>query len=225
MTDWKAYFKMLKKKLWLVMLITLIFTAGTAYYAMYRIEPLYEANTKLFVLTYQPRENNRLYYDDLMASQALVTNYQELIKSRAITSEVIKKLKITDLSNKELVGNIDAELIPNTSMLSVTVRHENPDLVAAIANELCTVFIEKLNTLTKTDNISMVDKPTVSSQPVFPQTKLFIAFGFLIGFMLSLGLILILVFFNDTIGSLEQIENKTGLRVIAVIPDINKVRG
>lgn len=225
MTDWKAYLKMLKKKMWLVILITLIFTAGTAYYSLYKIEPLYEANTKLFVLTYQPDANNRLYYDDLMASQALVTNYQELIKSRAIISEVIKKLNLTDTSDKKLVTNIDAELIPNTSMLSVTVRHEDPYLVADIANELSAIFIGKLNAITKTPNISMVDKATVSEKPVFPRTTLFIALGFFIGFILSLGLILLVVFFDDTIGSLEEIETRTGLRVIGVVPDIDKVRG
>lgn len=224
MTDWKAYFKMLKRKLWLVALITVIFTAGTAYYSLYKIQPLYQATTKLFVLTYQPNENNRLYYDDLMASQALVVNYQELIKSRAITAEVINKLHLSNITSTSLRDDIDVELIPNTSMLSVTVRHEDPDLVANIANELSAVFIKKLNTLTKTPYISMVDKAAVSEIPVYPQPKLFIAFGFLMGLMLSLGLILLLVFLDDSIGELEDVQRITGLQVVGIIPAIDKVR-
>lgn len=223
MTDWKAYLRMLRKKLWLVALIVLVFTAGTAYYSINVAKPLYKATTKLFIVIYRPDETNRLYYDDLLASQVLVANVQELIKSRSITSEVINSLQLEELNHETLIELIDVDLIPNTSIINVTVKYDDPDEVANIANQLSTVFIRRLTDLTHTNYASMVDRATVSETPVYPHTQLFIVFGFIIGIILSLGMILILVYFDDSIGDLDDIQEKTGLPVVGIIPDINKI--
>lgn len=221
MTDWHKFFRVFLKKIWIVIIIITIFVS-LASISLFTIKPEYQASTRLFVLI-NSRENidvNRISYEDLMASQVLVKNYKELIKNRSVTSEVIQKLQLNGVTDDELAEKIDVELIPDSSMLSISVQYEDPELVADIANELSMALIQRTSELFKMENVSMVDKAVVTEKPVYPRPFLVIAFGFLAGVVLSMGLILVLVYYDDTVDNLEDIEKKTGLRLIGIVPDI-----
>ncbi len=223
MTNWNAYFRMIKKKFWIVILITVLFVSLASYVSLFMIKPQYKASTKLFVLINSRNDATQISYDDLMASLVLVKNYKELMKSRSITSEIIKNLQLSEVTDEELANSIDVELIPDSSMLNIVVQYENQKLVSDIANELSYVFIKKTSELLKMNNISLVDKAIVTEKPVYPRQLLVISLSFLFGIVLSLGIILALVYFDDTVGIPEEIEKKTGLRVIGIVPDM-KIR-
>lgn len=225
MTDWNAYFRMIINKIWIIIVITSVFVSIASYVSLFKIKPQYQASTRLFVLINRNADANKISYDDLMASQVLVKNYKELIKDRSITSGVIEKLNLVELTAEELSDRIDVELIPDSSMLSISVQYEEPELAANIANEISNLFILKMSELFKTNNISLVERAVVTEKPVFPRTHLIIASSFLAGIILSLGLILLLVYIDDTIGRLEEVEGKTGLPVVGIIPDMKKDRG
>lgn len=223
MTNWNAYFRMIKKKFWIVILITVLFVSLASYVSLFMIKPQYKATTKLFVLINSRNDATQISYDDLMASLVLVKNYKELMRSRSITSEVIKNLQLSEVTDEELANSIDVELIPDSSMLSIVVQYENRKLVYDIANELSYVFIQKTSELLKMNNISLVDKAIVTEKPVYTRQLLVISLSFLFGIVLSLGTILALVYFDDTVGIPEEIEKKTGLRVVGIVPDM-KIR-
>lgn len=223
MTDWHKFFKMFFKKIWIVIIITVVSVSFAAYISLFMIKPQYQASTRLMVLINSSNIVNQISYDDLMASQVLVKNFKELIKSRAITSEVIQKLQLTDLTDADLADRIDVELIPDSSMLSISVRYEDPEIVADIANELGNVFIQRTSELLKMNNISLVDRAVVTEKPVYPRPFLIIALSFLTGIFLSIGLILVFVYYDDTVSNLEAVEKMTGLRLIGIVPDM-KIR-
>lgn len=225
MTDWNVYFRMIINKIWVVIIITSLFVSLASYISIVKIKPQYQASTRLFVLINRNADTNKITYDDLMASQVLVKNYKQLIKDRSITSGVIEKLHLSEVKDEELADRIDVELIPDSSMLDISVRYEDSELAANIANEISNLFILKMSDLFKTNNISLVERAVVSEQPVFPRTNLIIASSFLAGIVFSLVLILLLVYIDDTIGRLEDVERKTGLPVVGIIPDMKKDRG
>lgn len=224
MTDWHKFLRIFLKKIWIVIMIITIFVS-LASISLFTIKPEYQASTRLFVLI-NSRENidvNQISYEDLMASQVLVKNYKELIKNRSVTSEVIQKLQLNGVTDDELAEKIDVELIPDSSMLGISVQYENQELVADIANELSMALIQRTSELFNMKNVSMVDKAVVTEKPVYPRPLLVISFGFLAGIVLSLGLVLVLVYYDDTVDKLEEVEKKTGLRMIGIVPDI-KIR-
>lgn len=224
MTDWHKFLRIFLKKIWIVIMIITIFVS-LASISLFKIKPEYQANTRLFVLI-NSRENidvNQISYEDLMASQVLVKNYKELIKNRSVTSEVIQKLQLNGVTDDELAEKIDVELIPDSSMLGISVQYENQELVADIANELSMALIQRTSELFNMKNVSMVDKAVVTEKPVYPRPFLVVSFGFLAGIVLSMGLVLVLVYYDDTVDKLEEVEKKTGLRMIGIVPDI-KIR-
>lgn len=227
MTEWHKFFKHFIKNIWIVIPVIMIFVSLASYISIYKIKPQYQASTRLFVLI-NSRSNinnvNEISYEDLMASQVMVKNYRELIRSRSITSQVIQKLQLTGLTDEDLAERIDVELIPDSSMLSISVVYENPELVADIANELSSVFIQKTSELLKVSNVSLVDSAVVTEKPVYPlRPFLVIAFGVLAGIVFSLGLILTFVYYDNTVNNLDEVEKKTGLRMVGIIPDM-KIR-
>ena len=223
MTNWNAYFRMIKKKFWIVILITVLFVSLASYISLFMIKPQYKASAKFFVLINSRNDATQISYDDIMASMVLVKNYKEMIRSRSITSEIIKNLQLSEVTDEELANRIDVELIPDSSMLNIVVQYENQKLVYDIANELSYVFIQKTAELLKMNNISLVDKAIVTEKPVYPRPLLVISLSFLFGVVLSLGIILVFVYFDDTVGMPEEIEKKTGMRVVGIVPDM-KIR-
>lgn len=219
MTDWNKYFRMIVKKSWLIILITVVFVLIASYVSFFMIKPRYEASTRLIVLI-NSKDYNGVTYEDLLAGQLLVKNYKELIKSRAVTSEVIRKVQLTDMTDDDLAKSINVELEPDSSMIRILVQHENPAVVANIVNEVSTVFIQKASELLKINNIILVDKAIIPEKPVYSRAILIIGFSFLAGIFLSLGLVLTIAFFDDTLGNYEEVELKTGLPVIGIIPDM-----
>lgn len=221
MTDWNKYYKMIVKKFWLVILITLVFVSLSAYISLYKLTPLYAASSQLMIQTSDKGVDNRITYEELLAGQLLVRNYKELIMSRTVTNQVIQNLQLTEVTGLDLAKSMEVELIPDSSMIRLMVRDVRKDAAVDIANEVSSVFIQKASQLLKTDNIILIDKAVASENPVYPRPKLIIAFSFLAGIILSLSLILAQVFFSDKLGSSEEIERRTGLHVVGVIPDMN----
>ena len=83
------YWKIIRKRLWLLVLVMLIGGAGTAYYTSQQ-PPQYRSTTTLFLnpaaastlMNYQP-------YDGL---QALARTYSEFMKTRSFASHVAQEL-------------------------------------------------------------------------------------------------------------------------------------
>lgn len=224
MTNWKKYFRMIGKKIWIVILITAVFVSLASYIAFYKIKPQYQSSTRLFaVIKSEGDRNTTTSYQDLLAGPLLGKNYKELITSQAVISEVVKRIPTSGMTDEELTKRIDVELIPDSSMIRISVSHENPNVAAEIANEVSIVFIQKASELLKNNSITLVDKAIVSTKPISPRRILISGFSFLAGLSLSLGLILVLVYLDDSIGNLEEVEKKTGLLVVGIIPDM-KIR-
>lgn len=84
-------------------------------------------------------------------SLTLATYLQQIV-SKNVLSDAIAVLNLTDSSGKlisdaALKGMITVTNPPNTNMIEMTVKHNDPDKAAAIANAVSASFIQYVNTL------------------------------------------------------------------------------
>ncbi|WP_368294243.1 YveK family protein [Dehalobacter sp. TBBPA1] len=220
MTNWNKFFRILWKKKIIVLLIPVLLSLISAYVSLDIMQPKYEASTKLFVLyNSHGGDPHMMTYDDLLASQILATNYKEVIKSNSVTSEVIRRLHLQE-TNEEIADSIDVTVIPDSSSIRISVRHRDAYLVGKIANEVSSVFVLKASELLGINNITIVDKAVVSEKPVYPNPILLISLSFLAGAVLSFSFVLFIAFIDDAVGNTEEIEKKTGLPVVGIIPNM-----
>lgn len=206
----------------MVVLITVIFVSFATNITLYKLKPQYQASATLGVMINEAAAE-QIKYDELLANQLLIKSYKDFIKSRAVISEVIKDLNLIGMTNQDLEKITQVQLNPDSSMIKILVRHENPLLARDIANKISYVFIQKSSELLKVNNIKIVDIASVNKEPVYPQTNLIIALSFLAGVFISLIFILIITYVDDTIRDSKEIALKTRLNLVGVIPDV-KIR-
>ena len=216
--DLKELFIYFKSKI-VFILIVLIFVlgVGNAYTILTRT-PMYKSDTSI-VLVSENKENYNT--SELQLNKNLVGTYTEIIKSRKVLEPVIKNLKLktsyTKLKNRVTVTSVD-----NTEIIKVTVADSNPKEAKKIANEIANVFSTEIQKIYNLNNVTVVDKAIKASSPYnvnyVKDNVIYLA----IGLVLSCGIIFIKFYFDTTIKTSEEIENKLGLTVLGIVPKVEK---
>lgn len=220
--DLKDLFLIIRKKLWIILLITLLSTIISGVVSIWVLEPVYQANTTLYVGKNIDVEGVLGYQDVLMSGQ-LVKDYRELAKSRLITNIVINELKLQSTSTDEIARMIGVNLKSDTRMIEITAQHTDPEFARNVANMVADVFKRKAVELIEVDNVQIIDRAEVPMNPIKPNKKTNIAIGFMLGLMISVGLVFILEYFDNTLETPDDIEKYLGLAVIGTIPKFESI--
>ena len=92
--DLREYFGIVKKRFWIVALITIIAVVVSGVISFFMLNPVYEAKSTLIVNTEKNEETQMITGDQFNVTQKLAVTYGEIIKSRSVLDDVIKNLKL-----------------------------------------------------------------------------------------------------------------------------------
>lgn len=215
----KQYFYIIYKRLWIIVLLPFLATLASAYVSFYVLDPVYEANTSLYVINKQTDSQLSVAYSDLMAGQYLVKDYRELVKSRTVTGAVIEELKLTGITHAMLAEKISVNSKNDTRIIEIRVQDGDPERARQIADKVGEVFVNKVIDLMKVENVSVVDKAQVPTKPVNPKPVMNIAIAFFTGLMASIGIVFLIEYLDDSIKTSEDVEKYLGLTVLGTIPE------
>ena len=218
--DIKQIFRAVLKRWWLILLVPLVTSSIAAYVSFFVIDPVYEANATLYVISRQEAQQSTIQYNDMLVGQQLVKDYREIVKSRTVTSQVIEDLDL-DMSSKELAEKISVGSKNDTRIIEISVQDTDPDRASIIANKTCEVFMSKVKDLMKVENVEIVDNAISPETPVKPRPLLNIAIGMFLGLFVALGVIFLIEYLDDTIKNSEDVEKYLGLPVLGTIPDLD----
>lgn len=158
--------------------------------------------------------------NDITINQKLVATYRQIIKSRRVLDQVIKNLDL-DYEASELSKKISVTNETDTELLKITVSNADPELASSIADEIAKVFSEEIVDIYNIKNVSIIDKSLVSEVPYnITLVKDAVIFGML-GIVLGLGIIFIMFYFDTTIKSSDEIQEKIGLPILGVVPALD----
>ena len=116
--DLRELFGVLKSKLWIILLITIL-AAGIAGFASDRmLTPIYESTTKLYVVN-KSQSISSLSLSDLQLGSQLTKDYMVLVKSRPVTEQVISNLGLT-MTHEELVNILTISNPTDTRILEIS---------------------------------------------------------------------------------------------------------
>ena len=221
--DLREIFEMLKSR-WL-MIVSLTFCAMiiSGIFSFLILTPQYETATTLMV-TYKTTDSSLMNYTDLQMSQKLVATYSEIVKSERIADIVIEQLGL-DLSASELNSKISVSQVGSTEILKITVKDEDPQLAALVANTISKVFQQEINEMMEVENVSTIDVAKVPQYPASPNKVMNIAIAGVLGMMISIGLVFALAFLDRTYKTPTDVERHLGLPLIGAIPDMMLEQG
>ena len=216
--DLREIFEMLKKRWLMIVSITLVAATLSGVISFFVLTPQYETSTTLIV-SYRPDQSSLMTYTELQMSQKLVATYSQIVKSDRIAEAVIDKLDL-DLTAAQLNSKVSVSQLGDTEILKITVKDEDPELAALIANTESEVFQKEINEMMEVDNVSTIDVAKVPESPVSPNKLMNIAIVTVLGMTVSVGLVFVLEFLDRTYKTPTDIERHLELTVLGAIPDI-----
>ncbi len=219
--DIREILQMLKKKLWIIILSTFIFTAISAILSFFILEPLYEANALIYVGKKIDAQGTVAYYDLLLGNQ-LVKDYRELVKSRLVSNTVIKELNLKDTTPGQLARKLSVSLKSDTRLIQIRAQDTDPKMARDIAKTITRVFKEKAIALMDVENVQIIDEAEIPRYAIKPIKKLNVAVAFVIGFMTGLGLVFLIEYFDNTVKTPQDVRKHLNLPVIGIIPDFTE---
>lgn len=131
------YVKVVIKYLWLVVLAAVVAGAG-AYLLRSRQQAYYQSEARLFVgsSVFSPNPGN----DDVRIPAQLAQTFTQLI-TYDVLQQTIDTLSL-DTTPEQLGSAVNASAIPDQPIIVISVTYPDPELAAAIANEVATTLIE-----------------------------------------------------------------------------------
>lgn len=213
----KEFMKNLKKRIPLILMVTLLFVALSGVVSYMMMKPIYQASTQILVnqntTAAQPFDAQ-----NIDANIQLISTYNVIIKSPAILAAVIEELKLNE-SVADLNERIEVTSVENSQVLTLNVDDASIERAVLIANTTASVFQAEIKNLMKVDNVNILAPAIVpvDPEPVKPDPLFNMAIGAVMGFMIGTGLAILLDQMNTTIRTEEDIEEIVGLQVLGIV--------
>jgi capsular polysaccharide biosynthesis protein len=217
----KTCLNIIIKKIWIVVTIPLLVAVVTAVINLYILVPVYESSVTFYVINKDSDSRIKMGYDDILASQQLIKDFRELIKSRSNTKAVIERLNLADLTEEELAKKITVNLKNDTRLFEIKVRDTSNLRAKEIADEVGSVFQKRVNDLIKLETLDVVDEAEVPLKPVSPKPLVNIFIAFATTLFLVASAVFLMEYLDDTLKNLEDVEKLLGIKVIGIIPDLD----
>lgn len=207
----------LLRRWWIILLCGIVAATAFLIGTKVLITPKYQSVTKIFVLSQQ--DVNYLTSTDIQLSSYLTKDYAELIKSRTVAQEVIKRLDL-NMSPDTLMSQVSVQTKSDTRIVTIIVLNEDPELAQELANVIREVSAKQIVDVMGVEAVNMVDEANLPVSPSSPNVSKNMLMGAAWGFLLAIAVILIRYLLNDTIKNDEDVERYLNLNVLASIPNV-----
>ncbi len=151
---------------------------------------------------------------------ALLARTYALIAESSTVADLVKARLGQGVPSSAI--KIHAAQVSDVDLLKLSATNASPELASRIANAAPAALITfvKQGGPSSPDVITTIDRASPPTSPSSPNTKLNVAIGFIVGLILNSGIVLLAAAFADRIGGAEDLEELTGLPVIATIPSL-----
>lgn len=206
------------KKIPIILLIAIItMVLGMLYNILFK-KPLYYGDvTLILVQENNYNQNSSITQNDILLNQKLVSTYTEIIKSKRVLDRAIKELGL-DYSYENLKNNIKISSINNTEIIKIAVSDRSNSDAATIANKIADVFQEEVTEIYNLENVSIIDVAMEQEQPYNIHSMRDAIIYLAVGLVLSTGIFFVIYYFDTSIKSSEEVEQRLGIPVIGTIP-------
>lgn len=113
---------------------------------------------------------------------------------------------------------VSVSSVENTGVINIKVTSESAEEASSLVNNLSEVFSKIVNEIYSLDNVYILDKGTINKNAINDNFVKENIIYFLAGFVLSVGVLFVVFYFDDSIKNSEEIEKKFNVVVIGNVP-------
>lgn len=226
-SEWKPMephqFLTLLKERWLSALLTALVVLGAVTAATLIQTPMYESTNRSFV---QPRTGGSV--DEMntgitLAGQQIIS-YADVATTPLILDPVIEELGLSTTAD-ELATRINVTVRPDTLIIEITAKDEDPARAAALANATASSLHTQLSALDSASGIATVGltvvSPAISStSPASPSIPMNAAVGLVLALVAGVTIAILRDHLDDRVRRAEDVEKEFDRPVIASIPAV-----
>ncbi|MGX1193661.1 YveK family protein [Metabacillus sp. SLBN-84] len=203
--DLKEIFNVMKRRIWMIAVVTALTTFLGAFYSLFYTNPLYATSTRIAVNT-TPDTLNTL---------------NVIIRDPAVLEKVSAKLGL-DRSGEALSGQINVETIGASQVINLSVVDPDPDTAAKIANTTAVTFKDEIPDFLVIDGMKVLAEAKPNYYPINEDHSRYILLGAAAGLILSVGLVFLLDSLDDSIRSKKDAEEIFDAPVLGAVSIISK---
>lgn len=214
-------------QLWanIIIIVLATFIGGLAMYYISSnlLDCKFMSSTKIYVLNQQ--DSQTVTYTDLQTGTQLTKDYAELVKSRTVTTKVIAELDLNNryedmkkLTPDDLADMITVTTLTDTRIIEISVTDTDPTRAQDIANAVRAAASSHISDVMDIEAVNVVDYANLPEKPLSPNPLKNIIIGALLGFVISVGVVIVIFLLDDTIKNPDDVEKYLGLSVLASIP-------
>ena len=219
--DLQEVFYVCRKKIFSILLIALI-GCGLAFgISSYVITPLYESTSMIYVIG---KETTLTSLADLNFGSQLTSDYKVFVTSITVMDNVIDEQNL-DMDYVELRRKIDIENPPDTRILKITVKDEDPKAAKDITDSIAKNASEYIADVMEINPPKTVEKGEIPIRQTSPNVFKNTIIGGIAGLLLAIAAIVINIVNDDTVKTDSDVEKLFDVPVIATIPDIEQLNG
>lgn len=212
-------FEALKKRWLLIVAVTLVATMISGVLSFFVIDPVYEASTKVFI---GKEQSNQEGYNtsEVQLYQNLLKTYAEAIKTNELIQRAIDGSGY-DLTVGAVKGSLTVSPISDTQLLQIKYQNTNPEVAEGLLKNVTDEFVSLSTELYPNGNVRVIEGVQLPKNPVSPNKVMNIAIAFLLGLMVSVGIVFLIEYLDNTYKNKENLERELGIPVLGSIPELD----
>ena len=215
--DLKELITFIKSKIGLLITITASVCIIGCLYGLFIQKPMYQSYTTVILSSNEGTINQ----NDLNLYKNLVNTYSEIVKSRRVLVQVIDELDL-DMSYEELYNKINVSSINNTEIIRITVNDGDAIEAKNIANITANYFTKEIVALYNMNNVGILDEAIEAENPYNINVTKQVVIYFMLGFVLAAGILFVIFYFDRTVKSVEQVEQKIKLPILGGVQEYER---
>lgn len=210
-----------------IVVITIIFGLVSYGLSEYLFVKKYESTVTMVINNRKDMEISDAEYktnaSDITASRDLVPTCIEIIKRDAILQTVAENIndkrdqKYTPGKIREMLS---VEEVINTYIIKISVLDTDRVMARDIANEIGETVELKMQEYIPLSSVKVIDYAKVSTAPASPNVRNNTILGALLGFVLSISVILLKELFDVRVKSADDLVARFNYPVLGTIPEI-----
>ena len=216
--DLKELFEFIKAKLNILLIVTFSICLIGCVYGLFIQKPMYRSYTTVILGSNESGSTNNvgITQSDVTLNKNLVDTYAEIVRSRRVLDQVIKELKL-DLTYEDLHDMVSVSALNNTEIIKITVTNLDGKMAKNIANVTANYFADEVVDLYNMNNVNILDEAIESTKPYNINVIKQVIIYFMIGFIVAAGVLFVIYYFDRTLKSTEQIEQKIKLPILGSV--------
>ncbi|KEZ50340.1 hypothetical protein AZ46_0206545 [Metabacillus indicus LMG 22858] len=203
--DLKEIFTIIKRRFWIIAVITVLTTFLGAFYSYFYTSPLYATSTRIAVNT----------------TADTLNTLNVIIRDPAVLEKVSSELKL-NRSGEALSGQINVETIGASQVINISVIDADPVLAAEIANTTAATFKDEIPDFLVIDGMKVMAEAKPNYYPINENHSRYVMMGAIAGIIIGIGLVFLLDSLDDSIRSKRDVEEIFDAPILGTVSRMTK---